>query len=324
MRRPTYIYNPETCHYEPARVTWRDVVIYLSGLAVTAGAFFFLIAFIHNHFIETSHERELRAENAALEQHMPVLISQLQTIESTLSTLQKEENALHTQLFNEPPATVHASSSGLSTQNLLTADVKVFGDYIKLLQGRTEVLKNKSLSSKARFYQHMHIGPKDLRFLATIPSIHPISGVEADALASGFGKRINPFHKGVHQHPGVDFVAPRGTRVMATAQGTVTAVSKSNLQAGYGNAVLLSHSEGFATRYAHLEDIYVKPGQAVTKGMIIGTVGNSGGSVAPHLHYEVMLNDEHIDPLPYFMEGITSRQHAALVARNKKTNQSLD
>jgi murein DD-endopeptidase MepM/ murein hydrolase activator NlpD len=143
-------------------------------------------------------------------------------------------------------------------------------------------------------------------------------------LVSGFGTRINPFHKGKYKHPGIDFAAPRGTAVVAAAGGRVIDINKSDLQAGYGNSVDIDHGHGFITRYAHLETITVKQGERVAKKVVIGTVGNSGGSIAPHLHYEVIYEGEPVNPLKYMIEGLNSYDYSRLNALNNKQNQSLD
>jgi murein DD-endopeptidase MepM/ murein hydrolase activator NlpD len=125
--------------------------------------------------------------------------------------------------------------------------------------------------------------------------------------------------------PGVDFTAARGTAVVATGGGRVIkAIKGSSLQAGYGNYVDIEHGNGLITRYAHLDDVTVRAGQKVDKGFTIGTVGMSGGSVAPHVHYEIIRKGDQVDPVPYMLEGLTSDQHIELQKLGAKKNQSLD
>ncbi len=110
----------------------------------------------------------------------------------------------------------------------------------------------------------------------------------------------------MYKHEGIDFATTRGTEVLAAADGEVVTANTSDLQAGYGNIIEIRHGNGFSPRYAHLENVNVRRGQRATKGMIIGTVGNSGGSMAPHLHYEILQDNESIDPALYIIEGLSA------------------
>jgi murein DD-endopeptidase MepM/ murein hydrolase activator NlpD len=286
--------------------------------------FFVAIVFLHNRFVETDYEAALRAENKVLASYKPVLEKELSAIESTLTTLQTEEQSLYTKFFNAPPASAESITPSLSKEQVLRANASSLHSLIDVLNERSNDLYHRSSRTNHALAERMIIPKSEIERLSKIPSIQPIDNPFMTNLASGFGQRINPFHKGSYFHPGIDFVAPRGTSVYAAGPGKVLSVSKSDLQAGYGNQIVIDHGAGFTTRYAHLEEIKVKSGQTVTQGMVIGTVGNSGGSIAPHLHYEVMKDGDHVDPALYFMEGLTSKEHQHLVELSKKQNQSLD
>jgi murein DD-endopeptidase MepM/ murein hydrolase activator NlpD len=117
---------------------------------------------------------------------------------------------------------------------------------------------------------------------------------------------------------------PRGTPVVATAAGVIKESKRSDLQAGYGNYIDIDHGNNIITRYAHLEDITIRYGNKVEKGDVIGTVGSSGGSIAPHLHYEILRDGKNVDPIYYIIEGMTSDQHEQLTWLSHQQNQSLD
>ncbi len=161
---------------------------------------------------------------------------------------------------------------------------------------------------------------KEMRF-ASIPAIQPIANKELVAIASGFGMRIHPVYKVVRMHTGIDFAAPTGTPIYATANGLVVAVDENFV--GYGKMVILDHGFGYATRYAHLQDFMVKNGQHVKRGEQIGFVGNTGLSTAPHLHYEILVNGEQIDPVHYFFDDLNPLEYEKVVALASVKNQSL-
>jgi murein DD-endopeptidase MepM/ murein hydrolase activator NlpD len=135
--------------------------------------------------------------------------------------------------------------------------------------------------------------------LSHTPSVWPVRGY----LSSGFGNRVDPFTGGRDFHPGIDISAPRGTKIVAPADGVVVAVGR---RGGYGNAIVIDHGYGTITRYGHLEAFNVRPGQRVRRGDVLGFVGNTGRSNAPHLHYEVWVNDKAQNPIHYILEEYRS------------------
>jgi murein DD-endopeptidase MepM/ murein hydrolase activator NlpD len=129
---------------------------------------------------------------------------------------------------------------------------------------------------------------------AHIPSIHPVPG---KALGSGYGYRVDPIdRKTVKMHWGLDIGAPRGTKIVATADGLVSDIG---WHSGYGLTLVIDHGFGFETRYGHCQRVHVKEGDSVKRGDVVATVGNTGRSIAPHLHYEVQVSGMRVNPKPY-------------------------
>jgi murein DD-endopeptidase MepM/ murein hydrolase activator NlpD len=128
-----------------------------------------------------------------------------------------------------------------------------------------------------------------------IPSIPPVRGV----FSSGFGIRRDPFTGGLEFHKGIDISAPTGTPVVAPADGRVEKAEWNS--GGYGNVVVINHGRGIKTLYAHLSKILVREGQKVRRGQIIGLVGSTGKSIAPHVHYEVEVNGKAVNPIRYIL-----------------------
>lgn len=136
---------------------------------------------------------------------------------------------------------------------------------------------------------------KQFLLLASTPSIAPVKGF----ISSGFGFRRNPFTSVSDFHMGIDITAPLGKPVVSSANGTV---SFAGFKSGYGNLVSIDHGYGIQTHYAHLSKILVKTGQRVKRWDIIGLVGDTGQSTAPHLHYEIVKNDTPVNPLDYMLD----------------------
>ncbi len=322
MSKVNYHYNPKTCKYEPARLSWQDVVGYGFGLAIMAAVFLIGFISLHDQFVETETERTLQAENRSIKKNKPVLEQELQEIEGTLLSLKEKDNTLHTKFFNTIPSVEANNKPTLSKEQVLLADASGFESMLEILQTKSNRLAQTSLREKS-FSDETQITKEYKGIIKSIPSLSPVEE-PVKKIVSGFGKRVNPFHKGTYHHEGLDFAAARGTEIFAAAEGKVIEVSRPAVEAGYGNQIEIDHGNGFISRYAHLEDINVKQGQKISKGTVIGTVGNSGGSIAPHLHYEIVRDGKQVDPAPYLLEGLSTSEHSFLLKLSKKQNQSLD
>ena len=323
MRNSTYYYNAETCQYEPSSLRIKDAILYCLGVLFVGALMFVGGTLAFDRLTESALENSLRNENHALDKHQIVLASELSGIETSLNQLKEKDQKLNNKLFEETSIT-SVSATAVDKKAILMANASLFEDLLTSLVEKSTTLHNHSITTNDKFQSHISISKKDITLINSIPTLQPIANPNLDLLVSGFGTRINPFHKGKYKHPGIDFAAPRGTEVFATTQGRVIDVNISDIQAGYGNSVDIDHGHGFVTRYSHLEAINVKVGQKVTKHMVIGTVGSSGGSIAPHLHYEVIHRGETVDPMAYMIEGLDSHAYNKLISLSKKQNQSLD
>jgi len=154
-----------------------------------------------------------------------------------------------------------------------------------------------------------------------IPSIQPVARKDMNRIASGFGMRLHPIHKVWRLHAGLDFSARRGTPIYATGDGIVKKVEFR--YSGYGRQVEIDHGYGYRTKYAHMQKYIVKKGQKVKRGQLIGYVGNSGSSTAPHLHYEVIKNNKKVNPVHYLFRDLTDEQYEEVLKQASQKNQSL-
>lgn len=316
-------YNPKTLKFERARISVLNVLITFIGYLAVGALFFIGMILFQNYIIESPKEKELRAENSALKEHKVILASQLHDYNQQLEFLKNEDLALHSKLF-ESGAPVITQSHQSEKVNILTASRQAFNNWLSEITQSTVGSITTAKQTSSFFHDYASIGKKDLSRLFAMPSIAPLENFEVDKLVSGYGIRINPFHKGNYHHDGVDIASARGTKVIATGHGTIITVKRSDLVAGYGNYIEVDHGYGIITRYSHLDDIHARIGQRVKKGQPIGTVGSTGGSVAPHLHYEVIINGQNVEPVKFFMENLNAQQFKEIVSRSTKKNQSLD
>lgn len=323
MSKPVYRYNPETCRYERVGISTSQVVGFFFNVVFTGAFLFGVTILIQNSFFPTEAEHALRTENKAIVQSQKQLKLAMGDAEGVLTLLDDQDASIHKTLFPDTP--INSEVSEDIPDSLLLVNARQFTKTTAVLSDRIKHIEKISHFDDRYFANKLKLTDEQEAFLATIPSIEPIpDNTDQAMLISGFGMRINPFHKGNYEHPGVDFAAPRGTEVQATADGTVINTVHTNLQAGYGNYIDVSHHNGFVTRYAHLESITVRDGQRVKKGDKIGTVGSSGGSVAPHVHYEIFRDGKQVNPAMYMIEGMNSDDYHKMMKLASRPNQSLD
>jgi murein DD-endopeptidase MepM/ murein hydrolase activator NlpD len=158
--------------------------------------------------------------------------------------------------------------------------------------------------------------------IAHTPAIQPVANKDLERIASGFGYRIDPIYKTRKMHAGLDFTAPSGTPIYATADGTVMIAG--NLGNGFGNHVMINHGYGYETLYGHMSRVKARPGQQIKRGEVIGYVGSTGKSTGPHCHYEVHFRGNKIDPVYFFFNDLSPDQFDRLVKKAAASNQSLD
>ncbi len=323
MSLTKFRYNPENLRYERVKISFFNVLITVFSY-LTFGALFFVgLLLLQNFIIETPAEKKLRAENNALEQHKVVLAGQLWQSNNQLDELRKQDLDLYEKLFETqgPTEIKHPNSN---REEILLAEKENFDGQLVALNSSLGDIYQSAKNTNGFFHEKASVKKEDLSSLFSAPSIVPVENFELSKLVSGFGIRINPFHKGQYHHDGTDISSVRGSKVLAAGHGLVINIKHSDLLAGYGNYVEIDHGGGIVTRYSHLEEITIRFGQKIKKGEPLGTVGSSGGSIAPHLHYEVIKNGVNMDPIKFFAEGLDAKQYQQLVIKSKTQNQSLD
>jgi murein DD-endopeptidase MepM/ murein hydrolase activator NlpD len=160
------------------------------------------------------------------------------------------------------------------------------------------------------------------KLLASTPAIQPVANADLKRVASGFGNRVDPVYKTIKFHAGLDFTAPQGTPIYATAEGRVTTAGNSGN--GFGNHVVVDHGFGYETLYGHMVRVKARMGQMVKRGEVIGWVGSTGKSTGPHLHYEVHKGGKPIDPIYFFYNDLSPEQYQQILKLAQSSNQSFD
>jgi murein DD-endopeptidase MepM/ murein hydrolase activator NlpD len=323
MKKIKYYYNTHTLRYEkletPLRVKLLRVFGFIAAALVTA-AIISLLAF---RFIGSPNEKLLRAENERMKDRYRELSKETKKIEQQMKELEDRDNEVYRSIFEATPIPDSARLKDIEKEQQIT---KVEGmEQNDLINSIVTSLNNMSsrVNAQKASYKDLGVMVKDKeKLLAATPAIQPVSNADLKRIASGFGYRIDPVYKTVKLHPGLDFAAPAGTPIYATANGTVEFAG--NRGDGYGNNVIINHGYGYKTLFGHMFKIKARAGERVNRGEVIGWVGSTGKSTGPHCHYEVIKNGNKIDPIYFFYNDLTPEQFDRLLKLAAAANQSFD
>jgi len=274
-------------------------------------------------FIGSPNEKLLRAENERMKDRYRELSKETKKIEQQMKELEDRDNEVYRSIFEATPIPDSARLKDLEKEQQIT---KVEGmEQNDLINSIITSLNNMGSRINVQKASYKDLGGmvKDKeKLLAATPAIQPVSNADLKRIASGFGYRIDPVYKTVKLHPGLDFAAPAGTPIYATADGTVEFAG--NRGDGYGNNVIINHGYGYKTLFGHMFRIKARGGQRVKRGEVIGWVGSTGKSTGPHCHYEVIKNGNKIDPIYFFYNDLTPEQFDRLLKLAAASNQSFD
>ena len=251
------------------------------------------------------------------------LETELESIEKQMKELEKRDNDVYRAIFEANPIPDSARAKELEDE-LEIAKVERIKDHqlVASITGTLNNLKNRIAAQKKSYDEVDDLVKDKEKLLAHTPAIQPVSNKDLNRVASGYGYRIDPVYKTTKFHAGLDFSAPQGTPIYATADGTVSTAGNSGN--GYGNHVIINHGYGYETLYGHMVRVKVKNGQTVNRGEVIGWVGSTGKSTGPHCHYEVHKYGEKINPIYFFFNDLSPEQFDLLLKKAAASNQSLD
>jgi murein DD-endopeptidase MepM/ murein hydrolase activator NlpD len=324
MARIKYYYDTESCKYERIKVSTWDVVLNLLGFFSVSLIISVIIVILFNTYFESPKEMLLKKENQELKIYYDLLEKELADLNTMMAALQKRDDNVYRVIFEADPipSTIRQAGTG-GTDRYKDILERNLVDEELVLQSLKKVdqLKRQMYIQTRSYDEILQMARNKSKLLAATPAIQPVPNRELTRLASGYGMRIHPILKYKRMHFGVDFTAPRGTPIYATGDGTVERVIMNF--GGYGRQIIIRHGFGYKTLYAHMQDIDIKVGQKVKRGDKIGTVGNTGLSTAPHLHYEVVKDGKKVNPVNYFFMDLNDKEYEKILELASIENQSL-
>ena len=323
MKKIKYYYNTNTLRYEKLETPLRIKVLRIFGFIAAAFVTAIFISFIAFKFVGSPNEKLLSIQNERLRDRYREMNEKLKGLQQQMKELENRDNTVYRSIFEADPIPDSARAKELEAQMEINT-VENMEDK-ELLVSIISTLNNLSSRVKAQQASYKEIDKlvnnKEL-LLSHTPAIQPVSNKDLNRLASGFGRRIDPIYKTVKMHAGLDFAAPQGTPIYATADGRVTL--SGNTANGYGNHVVINHGYGYETLYGHMVRVKARTGENIKRGEVIGWVGSTGKSTGPHCHYEVHKNGQRINPIYFFYNDLTPDQFDRMLKQAAASNQSLD
>ena len=323
MAKVKYYYDSDTLSYRKVELRKRDKLkkmILFSLAAVFLGALMVLGLY---QFIEPPKQKVLQRELENMKLHYELLDKKMREAETILSGIQKRDNNIYRTYFETNPIPEEQRKAGFGGVNRYKS-LEGFNNSDMII----DASKNLDVLSKQLYVQSksldeiIELAMDKEKMLAAIPAIQPVSKEDLTRMASGYGWRSDPFTKARKMHKGLDFTSPKGTPIYATGNGKV--IRADNRASGFGKHIRIDHGFGYITLYAHLSKYNVKKGKMVKRGDLIGYVGSTGRSKAPHLHYEVHYNKNAVNPINFYYGDLSPEEFKEMLKTASQEGQSYD
>ena len=278
---------------------------------------------IFDQYFESPKVRSQKRQIEFLEFQLTTMEGQVADMTGALEELSERDEVIYRNIFGAEPYPAHLRNPGFGGADRYR-DLRGLeqSEQVIALREHMAELERRMVAQGESFQELVDLAGSKAEMLESIPAIQPVRNSDRKRMASGYGYRIHPIYKVRKMHWGMDFAAPTGTEIFATGNGKVVEVKKK--YNGYGHHIKIQHGYGYETLYAHMSKILVRRGQRVERGEVIGLVGSTGTSVAPHLHYEVFKDGRRVHPAHYYFNDLSPEQYEQLLAESENANQSFD
>jgi len=323
MSKVKFYYNTKSLKYEKVQVRVWDRIKKALYFLATGLVFATLTIFIAYSYFDSPKEKKLKREIEELAYQYELVNTRLGQVATVLEDLQERDDNIYRVIFEAEPIPNDIRKAGFGGVDRYR-DLEGYANsrlMVETTQKLDKISKQLYIQSKS-FDEVVRMAKNKEIMLAAIPAVQPISNKELKRMASGFGYRTHPIYKTEHFHAGMDFAATTGTEIYATGDGIVERADDG--AQGYGNHVVINHGYGYQTLYGHMSKFKVRAGQKVKRGDIIGLVGSTGTSTAPHLHYEVIKNGNKINPVNFYYNDLSPSEYEQMIEISSRASQSFD
>jgi murein DD-endopeptidase MepM/ murein hydrolase activator NlpD len=323
MARKRYTFNTKTLAYEEFKLSTGQKVFKGFLFLITALAISVVFIILVYAFIGSPKERMQEREIAQYELQYQIMNDRLNQMQALMDEMAERDDNIYRVIFEAEPIPKSVRQAGYGgIDRYVEMEGYENSELIIATRQKLDQIASQIYVQSKSFDEVFDLAKNKEKMLASIPAIQPVRNLDLKRLSSFYGYRVDPVYKVKKFHRGVDFSAPQGTPIYAPGTGKVIKVKRS--RRGYGNQIEIDHGYGYITFYAHIKDFKVKKGDIVTRGQEIATIGNTGKSTAPHLHYEVRKDDRAVNPIYFFFNDLTPEEYERLLDLSKLPNQSLD
>ncbi len=321
-RKSYYLYDPNTLSYERVYPSTKDRIFTVVRHLSTGTVVGVIIFFVMMRFFDSPMESQLRKENKLLQTQYEVLSLRLNNAFDILNDMQQRDENLYRAIFQAEGIPESIRKSGFGGTNRYEHLMSLSNSELIVSTTQKMDMLSKQLYVQSNSLEELiNIGKTQEERAKCIPAIQPISNKDLRRTASGYGMRIDPIYRTPRFHAGMDFSAKVGTEIYSTGNGVVTFAG---WKQGYGNCLMIDHGFGYETLYGHMSKFKARVGQKVTRGEIIGYVGNTGKSTGPHLHYEVIVRGRHDNPSKYYFMDLTPEEYDRMIQIAENHGQVMD
>jgi len=317
-------FDPESLQFEGQNLSFKVRFIKMvSGLLVSGIIIAFALLLISSYVIIPPSTRKKMRENEKLKKELLILTKRFLQTEKVLEDIKKRDENIYKVIMESDPNEENRTdtTSGTLSQMLNKMEEVDEWEIAQLIDHNLDSLLNYLQANEKSFKDLATVIANKERMLANIPSIQPVKNDDLELIVYGFGKRIDPMYKTPAFHDGIDYGIPEGTKVYATADGKISFAGQKR---GEGKIIIISHGFGFTSKYAHLSKVLVPRGKKVSRGDVIGLSGNTGKSMTPHLHYEVLVNDKEVNPVNFYFADLNPDEYDLMIRLSSKGGLSLD
>lgn len=323
MSKVKYYYDSESLSYRKIERKKRTTVKYAFIFLLGSALFGFIFVFIASQYVESPKEKALKRELQNMQLQFSLLNKKVDEAQAVLANVADRDNNIYRVYFEANPIPEEQRKAGFGGINRYK-NLEGYDNSKLIIESnkRIDVLLKQIVVQSKSLDEIATLAKEKEKLLAAIPAIQPVSNEELTRMASGYGVRSDPFTKVRKMHWGMDFTAPRGTPIYASGDGVVTRAD--SRATGYGNHIRIDHGYGYTSLYGHLYKYNVRRNQKVKRGDLIGFVGSTGRSEAPHLHYEIFKDDQRINPINFYYGSLTAEEFNDMLEHASLENQSLD
>lgn len=324
-KKVKYYFDTESLAYRKIKPKLSKKLGYIGLFLLSSALFGFLcfVVLLNTPFFETPKDRLQAREIETMKLRYSILNKKMEQIDEVLESIEERDNNIYRAYFNTSPIPTEQRKAGFGGVNRYK-ELEGFNNSELVINTskRVDVISKELAIQSKSLDEILALAKQKNKLLAAIPAIQPVKNEQLKRMASGFGYRSDPFTKARKMHQGMDFTAPTGTPIFATGDGVVKRAD--NTASGYGNHIVIQHGYGYETLYGHLSKYKCKAGQRVKRGDIIGYVGSTGRSEAPHLHYEVHKDGKPVNPINFYYGNISAAEYSIISKLANQENQSLD